>query len=255
MPTPFYHIATAEEILEDSRLNTPVQDLLADFFSAFLFGNVAPDVQAVASYTREDTHFFSIDNVEKNIAYKVLLSKHKELSNVRRLSPVRSAFVAGYLTHLLLDQAWIVEVFKPVFGKGVDWGEFRERLFLHNVLRTFLDQRDYDRLPSDIDQKFTLNLSTTQWVPFVDNKDLYRWYKFLLEQLTDGLSSRTIEVFAARMGVEPEDFEEILLDDALMEKKIFSRMSQISLDEFRQRALDNIIVMLNDYFSLELGRV
>ena len=142
-----------------------------------------------------------------------------------------------------------------MFGKGVDWGEFRERLFLHNVLRTFLDQRDYDRLPSDIDQKFTLNLSTTQWVPFVDNKDLYRWYKFLLEQLTDGLSSRTIEVFAARMGVEPKDFEEILLDDALMEKKIFSRMSQISLDEFRQRALDNIIVMLNDYFSLELGRV
>jgi len=128
-------------------------------------------------------------------------------------------------------------------------------LFLHNVLRTFLDQRDYDRLPSDIHQKFAFNLSATQWVPFVDNKDLYRWYKFLLEQLTDGLSSRTIEVFAARMGVKPEDFEEILLDDVVMEQRIFSRMSRIGLDEFRQRALDNIIVMLNDYFSSDLGRV
>ena len=255
MPTPFYHIVIAEEILEDSRLNATVRSLLFDCFPAFLFGNVAPDVQAVSSYTREDTHFFSIDNVEKNVAYKEMLSKHKELSNVRRLSPVRSAFVAGYLAHLLLDQAWIIEVFNPVFGQNVNWGEFRERLFLHNVLRTFLDQRDYDRLPSDIHQKFALNLSTTQWVPFVDNKDLYRWYKFLLEQLTDGLSSRTIEVFAARMGVKPEDFEEILLDDVVMEQRIFSRMSRIGLDEFRQRALDNIIVMLNDYFSSDLGRV
>ena len=77
----------------------------------------------------------------------------------------------------------------------------------------------------------------------------------MLEQLTDGLSSRTIEVFAARMGVKPEDFEEILLDEVLMEQRIFSRMSRIGLDEFRQRALDNIIVMLNDYFSSDLGRV
>ncbi|MBH28441.1 MAG: hypothetical protein CL789_04310 [Chloroflexi bacterium] len=255
MPTPFYHIVIAEEILDNSRLNASVHDLLFDCFPAFLFGNVAPDVQSISNYTREDTHFFSIDNVEKNVAYKALLSKHKELSNARRLSPVRSAFVAGYMAHLLLDQAWIVEVFKPVFGKDVNWGEFRERLFLHNVLRTFLDQRDYDRLPSDIDHKFALNLSATQWVPFIDNKDLHRWYKFVWEQLKDRLSSRTIEVFAARMDMEPEDFEEILLDDTLMEQRIFSRISRIRLYEFRQRALDNIIVMLNDYFSPDFGRV
>ena len=255
MPTPFYHIVIAEDILEDSRLHALVRNQLFDDLPAFLFGNVAPDVQAISRYTREDTHFFSIDNVGKNVAYKAMLSKHKELSNTRLLSPVRSAFVAGYLAHLLLDQAWIMEVFNPVFGKKVNWGEFRERLFLHNVLRTFLDQNDYDNLPSDIDQRFALNLSSVRWLPFVDNNDLYRWHKFLSEQLVDGLSSRTVEVFAGRMGLKPEDFEEILLDDDVMEKKIFSRMSRIRLDKFRQRALDNTIVMLNDYFSSDLGRV
>ena len=49
MPTPFYHIVIAEEILEDSRLNATVRSLLFDCFPAFLFGNVAPDVQAVSS--------------------------------------------------------------------------------------------------------------------------------------------------------------------------------------------------------------
>ena len=248
MPTPFYHIVIAEEILEDNRLHALVRNLLCDFLPAFLFGNVAPDVQAISRYTREDTHFFSIDNVGNNVAYKAMLSKHKELSNTRLLSPVRSAFVAGYLAHLLLDQAWIVEVFNPVFGKQVNWGKFRERLFLHNVLRTFLDQREYDHLPSDIGQRFSLNLSSTRWLPFVDNKDLYRWYQFLSEQLADGLSSRTVEVFADRMGLKPEDFEAILLDDDVMEQKIFARISRIQLDKFRQRALDNTIVMLNDYF-------
>ena len=70
MPTPFYHIVLAEEILDDRRLRTQFRSLLSDDLSAFLFGNVAPDVQAVSNYTREDTHFFSIDNVGKNVAYE-----------------------------------------------------------------------------------------------------------------------------------------------------------------------------------------
>ena len=255
MPTPFYHIVLAEEILDDSRLQKFVRNLLSDELSAFLFGNVAPDVQAVSSYTREDTHFFSIDNVKKNIAHEEMLAKHKELSDVRRLSSVRAAFVAGYLAHLLLDQAWIVEVFNPVFGKTVNWGEFRERLFLHNILRTFLDQRDYERLPGDINQKFALYIFSTQWLPFVENIYLYRWHNFLSEQLADGSSPRTIEVFAARMGRKSEDFEEILLRHDLLEEKIFSRVSRTSLEKFRKRALDNSVVMLNYYFSSDLGRV
>lgn len=255
MPTPFYHIVLAEEILDDRRLRTKFRSLLSDDLSAFLFGNVAPDVQAVSNYTREDTHFFSIDNVGKNVAYEEMLAKYKELSDVRRLSSMRAAFVAGYLTHLLLDQAWIIEVFNPVFGKTANWGEFRDRLFLHNVLRTFLDHRDYERLPSDINQKFALTMFSTQWLPFVENIHFDRWHKFLLEQLADGSSPKTIEVFAARTGRKSEDFEEILLSDDVMEEKIFSRVSRTSLEKFRKRALDNSIVMLNCYFSSDLGRV
>ena len=76
MPTPFYHIVLAEEILDDRRLRTKFRSLLSDELSAFIFGNVAPDVQAVSNYSREDTHFFSIVIVVNNVAYVELLAKY-----------------------------------------------------------------------------------------------------------------------------------------------------------------------------------
>ena len=255
MPTPFYHIVLAEEIIDDMRLRQFVRNLLSNELSSFLFGSVAPDVQSISNYTREATHFFSIDNVKKNVAYQEMLAEHKNLSDGRRLSSQRAAFVAGYLAHLLLDQAWIMEVFNPVFSKTANWGEFRERLFLHNVLRTFLDQQDYNRLSSDINKKFSSTMFSARWLPFVENTHFKRWHKFLSEQLADGSSPRTIEVFAARMGRQPEDFEEILLSNDLMEERIFSRISRTSLEKFRQRVLDNSIVLINHYFSSDLVRV
>ena len=86
-----------------------------------------------------------------------MFSEYPQLAHAQSLSVQQAAFIAGYCTHLLIDQTWIWEVFHPYFGSRARWGDLSERLFLHNVLRAHLDRRDYARLPVDF-QDFYWNL-------------------------------------------------------------------------------------------------
>jgi len=58
-----------------------------------------------------------------------------------------------------------------------------------------------------------------------------------------------VEVFAARMGREPEEFEALLSSDGAMQAQILSRMQPRALHIFRQSALERSIALLNYYFG------
>ncbi len=248
MPTPFYHLVLSQEMLCDESLNANARDLLLAERPAFLLGNTAPDVQTVSGQTREQTHFFSIPEADRSPAQQVMFGKYPELAHATALPAQQAAFIAGYCAHLLLDQAWIWEVFYPVFGRKARWSDLPERLFFHNVLRAHLDRRDYARLPIDI-QDTLLATCPGRWLPFVQSEYLHCWRDFLAEQCAPGAAARTVEVFAARMGREPEEFEALLSSDGAMQAQILSRMQPRALHIFRQSALERSIALLNYYFG------
>ncbi|HJO32560.1 MAG TPA: hypothetical protein QGI62_00315 [Anaerolineales bacterium] len=248
MPTPFYHLVLSQEMLRDESLNADARDLLLAERPAFLFGNTAPDVQTVSGQTREQTHFFSIPKADRSPAQHVMFGKYPELADAMALPTQQAAFIAGYCVHLLLDQAWIWEVFYPVFGRKARWSDLPERLFFHNVLRAHLDRHDYARLPIDI-QDTLLATCPGRWLPFVQSENLCRWRDVLAEQCAPGAAARTVEVFAERMGRQPEEFEVLLNSEDDMQAQILSRMQPRALHMFRQSALDRSIALLNHYFS------
>ncbi len=248
MPTPFYHLVLSQEMLRDESLNADARDLLLAECPAFLFGNTAPDVQTVSGQTREQTHFFSIPKADRSPAQHVMFGKYPELADAMALPTQQAAFIAGYCVHLLLDQAWIWEVFYPVFGRKARWSDLPERLFFHNVLRAHLDRHDYARLPIDI-QDTLLATCPGRWLPFVQSENLCRWRDVLAEQCAPGAAARTVEVFAERMGRQPEEFEVLLNSEDDMQAQILSRMQPRALHMFRQSALDRSIALLNHYFS------
>jgi hypothetical protein len=254
MPTPFYHLVLAQEMMRGENLNTDVRDLLLAERSAFFFGNIAPDVQTVSRQTREQTHFFSISKADRSPAQQVMFSQYPELAHATALPAQQAAFIAGYCAHLMLDQAWIWEVFYPVFGRRARWSDSRERLFLHNVLRAYLDIRDYARLPVDIEETL-LATRPERWLPFVKNEYMHRWRDFLAAQCAPGATARTVEVFAERMGRQPEEFEVLLSSDHAIQEQILSRMPPRILETFRRSALDRSIALLNGYLARNSERV
>ncbi len=247
MPTPVNHLVMAQELIAAGDLTPHAHSLVTAHRGPFLLGHTAPDVQTVSGQTRGSTHFYEIPPRDDTPAPRAFLAAHPQLARAAQLDPAHAAFLAGYLAHLQVDEAWWREVFAPLFGPAAGWGEWEERLFLHNVLRTHLDRADQARLDRDI----APTLAATEpagWLPFVSDEALRRWRDLLVEQLTPGQHVRTAEVFAERMRVPAEAVEEALRSPVQMER-LFRHAPPQRLAAYRADALRRGAALVNDYLG------
>ena len=215
------HLALAEEILHRPDLPPAARRLLIQQRGPFLLGHTAPDVQTVSGQARDETHFYAIPRVTDHPAYETMFAIHPELAHAEPLPPAQAAFVAGYVAHLLLDELWLTDVFQRYFLR--DWGPLRERMFLHNVLRTWMDRQDQQRLNGSL--IVPLRWTRPQgWLPFVADEFLQAWRDWLIEQLVPGHTVQTAEVFAQRMGVPVAEVEAVMNSPQQMEERVFCRV-------------------------------
>ena len=236
MPTPFNHLLAACEMETVADWPLALRETLHAEWPAFLLGNIAPDVQTLSGQPREATHFFRVPLDTDTPAHTVMFAEHPALARARTLSPAHMAFLAGYLAHLQFDQLWIAEVFAPVFGPEAQWGDFRKRLYLHNALRAHWDAHDLEQLSADMGAQLCA-ARPAHWLPFVRDEHLAAWRDAVGHQLSPGGDSRTVEVFAQRMRVDPHAFAALVNSPDAMRAKVFSRVSPQKLFAYRTRAL------------------
>ncbi len=249
MPTPFYHLSLAEELLKNPGLPEHARQHLNAHRGAFLFGNTAPDVQVLTRQARQDTHFFDLPLRQGVVPpWQALLANHPSLARASALPATQAAFVTGYLCHLQADLLWVEQIFVPVFGLRSRWETFARRLILHNVLRAYLDRGIIPSLTNGVYSGLG-EAQPRNWLPFVKDKALSQWRDYLVSQLQPDASIQTIEVFAARQGVQPEDFYRLIDSEAGMEREIFTHVSRQSLSDYRQQLLELNLQLINAYLS------
>jgi hypothetical protein len=249
VPTPFYHLSLAEDLLQQPTLPEMTRKLLSRQRGAFLFGNTAPDVQTISGQARATTHFFDVPiQSERPLPWDALLAAHPGLARVERLTLAQAVFIAGYLCHLQADWWWVVEIFTPVFGPGCRWESLKRRLYLHNVLRAYLDQRVLQALPVTTGM-YLGQAAPVGWLPFVSDPHLKQWREFLFTQLQPGAAIQTVEVFAARQGVAPDEYYHLINSETLMEQTVFTRLPRQRLEAYRQRVLAENVRLLQSYLG------
>jgi hypothetical protein len=246
MPTPFTHLATAAEILARPQLSSEVKTALLAELPAFLLGTTAPDVQTISGQPREATHFFTVPLRGAPPAGPQMLASYPALAGRSALPTAQAAFVAGYLAHLVFDQLWVRDIFEPFFGEEPAWGSFRERLYLHNVLRAYWDAEDVQKLEPAV----AAQLAAAQprgWLPFVDDRYLSAWRDLIAGQLGSG-AGRTVEVFAQRMRADPLAFAALLASPEEMDRRVFSHVPAGALAGYRAQALETSEQVIRAYW-------
>jgi hypothetical protein len=211
-------------------------------------------VQVISGQPREVTHFFRLP-IEENSPppWEVFLKANPSLAEPMRLSPAQSAFLAGYLCHLLADWLWIKEIYAPVFGPDCSWSTFPHRLYLHNILRTYLDLRVLKRLPTGMGTCLE-GVTPRSWLPFVGDAFLFEWRDFISHQLQPGAAVQTVEVFAQRQGISPVEFHRLLNSTERMEAEGFVRMPRQRLINYRRRLLDESIRLVYAYLEHDIAQ-
>ena len=252
VPTPFYHLSLAEELIRHPDLPQKLGRLLQSARGEFLFGNMAPDVQVVSSQPREETHFFSIPiQVSDPPAWERLLSSYPHLAEPERLQASQAAFLAGYLCHLQADWMWIKQIFAPFFGPRCSWGTFHERLYYHNALRAYLDQHVLPGLNLGMDACLH-QVRPDGWLPFVESQDLVEWRDFLDAQLYPGAVTQTVEVFSARQGISAPEYYALLGSEERMQREVFEHIPLEQVQNYRQSVLAENIRLLTGYLAFAL---
>lgn len=248
VPTPFHHIVLAQDLLDGGRLPQAVRTELRAVRPAFLFGSTAPDFGSMAGKRRAATHFFHVPLRPGPPAHLSLLEEHPSLAHADQLSASHAAFVAGYLAHLWLDQAWIYGVFEPHFGPAVNRGRFRQRLIAHNLLRADLELEQRERLPPDTSTALR-QAKPRDWLPFGRDADLVRWRDRLAEQVEPGGRVRTVDVFAQRLNMPAEAFADRLHSQAEMQRTVYSHLPANLLDKFERLGLDGMAELVQYYWE------
>jgi hypothetical protein len=221
--------------------------LLKEQRGAFLFGNTAPDVQVISGQLRLETHFFDFPlSSWPRAPWERCLLAYPSLAQPRRLPAEQAAFICGYLCHLQADWYWAKDIFVPVFGLHSAWGTFTQRLYLHNVLRAYLDRQIVPTLTNGLVFALT-EVTPGGWLPFVDDAHLLRWRDLLATQLRPGASVQTVDVFAARQGVSPQEFYRLLDSEEDMEREVFSHIPRYHLERYRCRLVEENLHLIEAY--------
>lgn len=246
MPTPVTHLVLAQEMLRRGDLSTAAKRLLKEHVGQFMLGHTAPDVKTVSGQERVACHFYAVPRTSSQPAYRVLFDAHPMLIDAATLPAAQAAFVAGYIAHLLLDELWLDDVFQHCFLR--EWGPLRERLFLHNVLRTWIDARDQQQLDGAVVQLLQ-QADPGGWLPFVDDGHLRQWRDWLVDQLAADHAMETAEVFAHRMGITASEIMQVVRSPRQMASRVFRHFPRSALHTFQEKGHRQSVMLVNWYIG------
>lgn len=171
MPSLGSHMARARTIAD--RLRLPELD--ADR-GAYYLGSTAPDIRVITRMDRRVTHFFELANLTDQDSVATMFEEHPALATPAGLDAATTAFIAGYLTHLVLDEVFIHEVYRPHFGALSSRDADPRSNVLDRALQYELDRRD--REDREAMEEIRLALASTSppgQIPFIAGEHLLEW--------------------------------------------------------------------------------
>lgn len=143
---------------------------------AYYLGSTAPDIRVITRMDRRVTHFFELDDLTMQDSVAAMFAAHPELALPAGLDTATTAFIAGYLTHLVLDEAFICEVYRPHFGAFSPQPDDPRANVLDRALQYELDRRDREDREAMEDIRVALGATPPpEGIPFIADAHLVEW--------------------------------------------------------------------------------
>lgn len=245
------HLQLSEEMrllaLGRQDLDHRLGSILVDAWPAFCLGSVAPDYQTICGVPRAETHFYAMPPQSRWQGQQNMLAQYPQLYPSKSLKPDKAAFVAAYLVHLRLDLNWHYDVVIPYFANTSVVGDLRQGYLLHVILLTYFDGLAFQSLPDPVSTALA-NAEYDHWLPYVANDQLDAWRKFLLEQMAPGATTQTIQIFADRLRMTPDEFTVKLNDRDWMNRELFSRIPVSKIQCQLMKSMSECLDLVETYW-------
>jgi hypothetical protein len=187
------HIALAHETAQ--RLAHPVLEANMGYY---LLGSTSPDIRIITKGRREQYHFASLEFDSIGSGVRGLFDAYPHLRTTRGRNGLDQAFVAGYITHLIADETWIMDMYRPYFGNSGVFDDETLGKVMDRALQLELDRQAWDTVDA------TLGLMADAGgridVGFISSEALADWRPWVVEFLSSGFSWKRLKFMAKRIA-------------------------------------------------------
>lgn len=250
MPNICLHMRIAQEAAE--RLGMAG---LERHTGSFLLGATAPDVRVVLGWQRERTHFFRLAEDGVGAGVEGLFRSYPDLLDRARLNESTKAFLAGYIGHLLADETWIVDIYRPYFGAGSALRGSVEANLLDRTLQYEMDRREREDSTTLAQWRRALQVAGNGVeVGFINDMTLQQWRDFVLRAASRNPSWEYFRGLVERLFVGPnalshEEMERYLAHLPKALERINGHVPPSKLAEFRAQAVERALSAFRAYLA------
>ena len=217
----------------------------------FILGSISPDVEKSYQKSREQFHFAPLSFGSVGDGVIGLFEKHPYLES--RVSDQTRAFVAGYVSHLILDEVWIVEMFRPWFGNSAVFEDRALGLVYDRAMQLELDRHVHSTIGSVVS---LLEQATAPVdVNFIPDDTLNDWRCFVVKLVGAGFTWDRLRFMARRIAAGDESHpahglaEEFIAELPVSIETLFEYVSRDKITEFKNRSLELVTSAVGDYLS------
>ncbi len=252
MPNPPTHMDLAMESLR--LLPNPV---LEEHLGSFLLGCTAPDIRIITRGDRADTHFAPLTNDVIGVGAKRMFQCYPHLAKASRLSGSTVAFIAGYISHLVSDETWIIRMYRPYFGEDGVFQDAVEGNIMDRALQLEMDQRAAraGRGLDDFKQHLEGATSGVE-VDFIPSETLVQWQEWLLGVPQSRFNWERLRFMIRRQYPDAEEDGTLIRSvdkfiDSLPQglERIFARVPKEDVESFRKESVQAWVRITGEFLS------
>lgn len=246
MPPLSLHISIARGVSDSIR-----SELLDNERGNVYLGATAPDIRVITRWDRSRTHFFDLHNFAEQSGLGAFFGENPELAHVGRLAPPTAAFVAGYATHLVMDETWINMVYRPYFGERSPLGGSLRANVMDRALQFSLDharRSDSALVAEVVDAVMRCDLGLD--IGFIDEDSLKQWHRVVLDMMSSEPSWERFSAGARRHlpdGGDTEEFEELVRSVPELVDETLRYLTPGLLDEYMGEVFTRCHVSVREY--------
>ena len=217
----------------------------------YLLGSTAPDVRVITRKGREPYHFAPLDFDEVGTGIAGLYEEHPQLATTEH-GPTRS-FMAGYMTHLILDETWITRMYRPLFGKDGIFESAAEGAVMDRVMQMELDTLALGRL--DVLKSHLSGFNGGVDIPFIDGDTLVEWHEWVMNFVEQEFTWERLRFMATRISRGDESHPaHAIVDDFLCGMPdtldvLHETVSKERLVEFKRDAIADMARRVSEHLA------
>ena len=233
-----------------SRLAHPVVE---GHLGSFLLGSTSPDIRIITKWKRDQTHFapLAVDHVGAGV--EGLLNAHPHLADSSRIDDATRAFLSGYFTHLVADETWIVEIYRPYFNGHRPGDQVRANIW-DRALQLDMDMAARERL-GDFEQIRASLEGSEQGIEvgFISPETLTEWREWVSKFNTWDLTWERLRFMARRMYSDDSGAAEIVdeflrcVPDSL--GGVYGEIPRHKIAEYQERVVEESARLIKGYLG------